>query len=252
MRRLLMILLAGAFAVATAARAAPEAALGGDLQAQILYAFHTEDINRLNDLAQTLETRILGGDAATAPRYHLAHADYRLGLLYAASGSRAARSAFTHCVDELKPLLVDDAGEVEALLLQSACLANRAGFHDLGATLDRARATQRLDAALKRAPDNPRGVYLKAMEDLARAPAGSAQNEQAFLQLQRAAQLFATTSATNPDVPGWGDAQAYLDAGRQCALRGDVIGARNWIERSLLAAPDYKAARQQLAVLQSR
>jgi hypothetical protein len=31
-----------------------------------------------------------------------------------------------------------------------------------------------------------------------------------------------------------------------------VLGARNWIEKSLIVAPDYKAAQKQLAVLVQR
>ena len=34
-----------------------------------------------------------------------------------------------------------------------------------------------------------------------------------------------------------------------CRSRGDQLGARNWIEKSLIAAPDYKAAQRQLALL---
>jgi hypothetical protein len=32
-------------------------------------------------------------------------------------------------------------------------------------------------------------------------------------------------------------------------MRGDVLGARNWIEKALIAAPDYKMAQRQLALL---
>jgi hypothetical protein len=31
--------------------------------------------------------------------------------------------------------------------------------------------------------------------------------------------------------------------------RGDVLGARNWIEKSLIVAPDFKAAQRQIASL---
>jgi hypothetical protein len=37
--------------------------------------------------------------------------------------------------------------------------------------------------------------------------------------------------------------------GRQLELRRDVLGARNWIEKALIVAPDYKAARRQLTAL---
>jgi hypothetical protein len=40
--------------------------------------------------------------------------------------------------------------------------------------------------------------------------------------------------------------------GRQLELRGDLVGARNWIEKSLIMAPDFKAAQRQLATLARR
>jgi Tfp pilus assembly protein PilF len=71
-------------------------------------------------------------------------------------------------------------------------------------------------------------------------------------RLQLAAQLFDAASATSIDAPGWGHAEAYLALGRELQSRGDQLGARNWIEKSLIAAPDYKAAQRQLALLVHR
>ncbi len=71
----------------------------------------------------------------------------------------------------------------------------------------------------------------------------------AFAELQLAAQLFEQSSGTSIDTPGWGHAEAYLALGRELQARGDHLGARNWIEKSLIAAPDYKAAQRQLALL---
>ena len=87
------------------------------------------------------------------------------------------------------------------------------------------------------------------MAGLARAKPGSDEQRRAFAELERAAQLFDASSATNIDTPGWGHAEAYLALGEQLQARGDPVGARNWMEKSLLAAPDYKAAQRQLAQL---
>ena len=87
------------------------------------------------------------------------------------------------------------------------------------------------------------------MEGLARSKPGTAENQRAFEQLQLAAQLFDQSSATRIDAPGWGHAEAYLALGRQLQSRGDLLGARNWIEKSLIVAPDFKAAQRQMAAL---
>jgi len=222
---------------------------GGDLQAQILYAFQAEDTNQLANLVQTLTTQVKSGGAEPALRYHLAHAQYRMGLLAEQGRARNPEQAFAGCVEQLKPVLEQDVKSAEALALDSACYAHLAKYKRLEGALLRSRAADRLREAFAIAPRNPRVLYLMAMDGLARAKPGSAENQQAFAQLQLAAQLFDQSSATRIDVPGWGHAEAYLALGMQLQSRGDLLGARNWIEKSLIVAPDYKAAQRQMANL---
>jgi len=225
---------------------------GGDLQAQIVYAYQAEDIHLLSDLIHQLAERVQADPADASLRYHLAHAQYRFGLLAGEARAREAESAFENCVDELKPVLRQGAKQAESLALQSACYAALANFKKLEAVLLRSRAGVRLQAALKLAPRNPRVTYLLSEEDLARAKPGSAEYSHAFSQLQLAAQLFEQSPATNADAPGWGHAETYLALGRELRLRGDVLAARNWIEKSLIVAPDYKAAQRELKLLATR
>jgi tetratricopeptide (TPR) repeat protein len=225
---------------------------GGDLQARILYAFQIEDANQLTNLIQTLDTQLQAGASGVALRYHLAHAQYRLGLLWEESRAKDAEAAFAQCTLQLKALLLQDVNSAEALALQSVCYSNLARFKKLESALDRSRAAERLGAAAKLAPRNPRVAFFQAMDALGKAPPGSLEAESAFRQLKLAAKLFEESPATREDVPGWGDAEAYLELGRQLQARGDVIGARNWIEKSLIIAPDFKAAQRQLATLVRR
>jgi hypothetical protein len=222
---------------------------GGDMQAQILYAYQSEDTNLLASLVQKLATQGKAGGADAALHYHLAHARYRFGLL--AQGRRAADAAasFSDCVDELKPVLEQDVKSVEALALQSVCYGELAKHRRLEAVLLRSKAEERLNAAFKLDPRNPRVLYFVAEEGLARSKPGSPDRERAFAELQEAAKIFDQTSATRNDVPGWGHAEAYLALGAQLQSRGDALGARNWIEKSLIVAPDYKAAQRQMASL---
>ena len=225
---------------------------GGDLEARILYAFHTEDSNQLADLIQTLSTEEQGGGGDQALRYHLAHAQYRLGLLEGEKHEHNAELAFSGCIDQLKVVLEQDANSVESLALQAACYSNLAHFKKVAAVLLRSRATDRLALAFSIAPHNPRVEFLRATDGLARSKPGSPENAQAFAQLMLAAQMFEQSSATSIDTPGWGHAEAYLELGRQLESRGDVLGARNWIEKSLLIAPDFKAAQRQLGTMVRR
>jgi tetratricopeptide (TPR) repeat protein len=235
-----------AFMIAAAPGSAQE---GGDLQAQILYAYHAEDTNLLANLVQTLSNQVKAGGADAALRYHLAHAQYRFGLLAGERRAHDAESAFADCIEQLKQVLEQDVKSADALALQSACYSNLAKYRRLEAVLLRSRAEDRLRTASALAPRNPRVLYLSAMEGFARAKPGTAENQRAFEQLQLAAQLFDQSSATRIDVPGWGHAEAYLALGRQLQSRGDLLGARNWIEKSLIVAPDFKAAQRQMATL---
>ncbi len=226
-----------------------KAQLGGDYQAQILYAYQTEDSHSLTNLIQDLGTQVKADAADASLRYHLAHAQYRRGLLDGTRDAQQAEASFSDCIDELKPELSQDVKSAEFLVLQSACYEGLAQHRKLEAVLLRSRSGDRLKTALNLAPRNPRAVFLSGVEGLREAKAGSAEQQHAFTQLQLAAQLFDASSATSIDAPGWGHAEAYLALGRELQSRGDQLGARNWIEKALIVAPDYKAAQRQLALL---
>jgi tetratricopeptide (TPR) repeat protein len=222
---------------------------GGDTQAQIDYAYQSEDGNRLTNLIQNLTTRVKDNSADISLRYHLAHAEYRFGQLSGERHAHAAEAAFSECIDALKPAIDKDVKSAESMVLQSACYSGLADLKSLEAVLLRSRAADRLNSALKLQPRNPRAVLLSAMQDLRHAKPGSAEGQRGFAELRSAAELFEQTSGTSNDAPGWGHAEAYLALGRELQLRGDHLGARNWIEKALIAAPDFKTAQRQLALL---
>jgi hypothetical protein len=221
---------------------------GGDTQARIDYAYQTEDGNSLANLTQNLAAQVKSDPADIALRYHLAHAQYRLGEL-SRERPRGAEAAFSDCIDELKPVIEKNVKSAEGMVLQAACYLGLADLTTLQAVLLRTRAADRLKSALQREPRNPRAVLLSAMQEMHHAKPGSAESQRAFAALQLAAQLFEQSSGTSNDAPGWGHAEAYLALGHELQIRGDHLGARNWIEKSLIAAPDYKMAQRQLALL---
>ena len=222
---------------------------GGDTQAQIDYAYQTEDGNRLANLIQNLTTRVKDNSADISLRYHLAHAQYRFGQLSGERHAHAAEAAFSDCIDELKPAIDKDVKSAESMVLQSACYSGLADLKSLEAVLLRSRAADRLSAALKLQPRNPRAMLLSALQDLRHAKSGSPEGQRGLAELRSAAELFEQSSGTSDDAPGWGHAEAYLALGRELQTRGDHLGARNWIEKALIAAPDYKTAQRQLASL---
>ncbi len=228
------------------------AQFGGDLQAQILYGFQTEDVNQLADLRQTLSTEVHDDAGDLALHYHLAHADLRYAEIVAVKKPGAAEDALADCVHNTKAIIDKDPSSVEALVLESQCLAELAAHRKVEGVLLRTQAADRLAAAYKLAPTNPRVLLLRAENDLEHAKDGSPASMRGFAELQQAAARFEESSATSIDAPGWGHADAYLALGRQYAHRGDILAARNWIEKALIAAPDYRAAQRELAALVHR
>jgi tetratricopeptide (TPR) repeat protein len=228
------------------------AQFGGDLQAQILYGYQTEDVNELADLRQTLSTEVRDDAGNLALHYHLAHADLRYAEVVAGKNPAAAEDALADCVHHMKAILEKDASSVEALVLDSKCLAELAAHRKVEGVLLRTQAADRLAAAGKLAPANPRVLLLSAENDLEHAKDGSPASARGFEELKQAAARFEESSATSIDAPGWGHADAYLALGRQYAHRGDILAARNWIEKALIAAPDYRAAQRALAALVHR
>jgi tetratricopeptide (TPR) repeat protein len=228
------------------------AQFGGDLQAQILYAYQTQDLNQLRDLKQTLAIQVKDDSSDLSLHYQLAHADYRFARIAAEKSPRAAEDALGDCLSAIKPVRDDPANAAEALVLESACMNDLANYRKVQGVLLRSQAAERLASAYKLAPLNPRVLLLRASRDLAAAKAGSPEYAKSLAELQRAAETFERSSATSVDSPGWGHADAYLALGREYARRGDVLAARNWIEKALLAAPDYRDAQRELAALVQR
>lgn len=234
------------------AACASVAQLGGDLQAQILYAYQTEDSNELADLRQSLRTQVKDEPDNQSLRYHLGHADYRYALIVKQKDPHAAELALADCVQQLKLVVGADERSVEGLVLDSACLEELSAYRKMEGVLLRSAAADRLARATKLAPRNPRALLLRASNGLAHAAPGSSEAAAAFAELSLAATLFEESSATSVDTPGWGHAEAYLALGREYRQRGDLLAARNWIEKSLISAPDYRAAQRERASLLQR
>lgn len=229
--------------------AAAHAQEGGDVQAQILYAFQTEDINSLTSLVQNLTLKVKDDGNDPSLRYHLAHAQYRMGLLLEHAQAHRAEAALSDCVDELKPLVQKDVKSAEGYILQAACYGELASLSTMEGMVLRGRASDRLKSAAKLDPKNPRLALITALQNLAHAKPDSVEHKAAVAELKNATTLFDAAQGTSIETPGWGHAEAYLTLGRELQARGDRVGARNLIEKALLDAPDYKAAQRQLASL---
>lgn len=113
------------------------------------------------------------------------------------------------------------------------------------------QSTSRIEKARKLAPDNPRVVLLDGVADREKPKAFGGDPARAQTKFRRCVQIFESGGATEPGGPRWGAADAYLYVGRGLREAGDTLGARNALERALIIAPEFAAARRELRRLTS-
>jgi tetratricopeptide (TPR) repeat protein len=70
--------------------------------------------------------------------------------------------------------------------------------------------------------------------------------------LRKAIERFETERRSVMSGPTWGEADAYLALGRIRLAKGEVLPARDALERALLVAPEFAAARKLLSEITSR
>ncbi len=217
-----------------------------DLEGRIEYAWFTEDANSLRNLLRTAESGVAKTADAAIGRYQLGLAHYRLGLLLMQQKHAAAAEAMSDCVAQLDEAVEADEQFAEAYALQSACYGSLAGLQAWKALVYGPQSDARLNKALKLAPDNPRVALLDALANQQKPKAYGGDKAGAQIKIKRAVELFEEGADPAPGEPQWGAAEAYLYLGRGLMQAGDALGARNALERALIIAPDYAAARREL------
>jgi Tfp pilus assembly protein PilF len=220
-----------------------------DLESRIEYAWFTEDANALRNLIRAAEGDLSKYSETALTRYELGLANYRLALLLVQSKAAEAATALAECVDQLDEALESDEQFADAYALQSACYAGLAELQAWKTMVYAPLSTARMEKAIKLAPGNPRVALLSGLTDrgLPKALGGDKAGAQAKFEL--AVQLFEEGGEQDSAGPGWGAADAYLQVGRGMAEAGDTLGARNALERALIIAPEFAAARRELRQL---
>ncbi len=216
-----------------------------DLEGRIEYAYFTADANALRNLVAATENSLAKGSSGPLAYYQRGHAQYRLGLVLEAHKDAKAPDAFSACVTALDKAIDADKQFAEAYALESACHTRLADLRAWKGVVDLPLGGSRLDKALKLAPKNPRVVLVDALSDYERPRGLGGDRQRACSKFEKAAQLFAA-APEETQLPGWGAADAYLYVGRCLDEGGDVLGARNALERALLIAPDFAIARAEL------
>lgn len=232
--RLTPALLAAATVAAIAAHAAPSAELL-DLAGRVHYGYYHSE-------PRTIEAAMTGLDRlADSPDvfYYRDFAALRRAQLGGADRRAVARLGV--CAERDVPAGLDKRFAAEAWVLVAAC-AQVAG--------DDSRRERALSQARERDDDNPRIALVEAwaLADEARDDAA----ERAAVAAKLAAVVEAFEAwAPSFDDPDWGHAEALTATAALALDRGQARAARDFVERALLLAPDYRAALEVRAALQS-
>ncbi len=209
-----------------------------DVEGRIQYGFYTEDPRAVREIV-----RQLSGVEAEYPlqHYYVGLANYRLAMLIAAKDKARAREAAARCVSRLDAAVTAKSDFAEGWALQSACLrmlGNLTPWRPLAGP----KSAGQMERAVKLAPKGPRVLLLDALD----SGEDGKVDASAIAKLKKAATAFEAERQDVGRTPGWGAAEAYTYLASGYLEQGDVLNARDALERALLLAPDFALARRLL------
>ena len=225
--------LAAALLAMPAARAAPSPELL-DLAARVHYGYYHAEPRAIDTALGALERLADSPEAA----YYRDFAALRRAQL--GGGDRVSRARLTACAARDVAAGLEKRFAAESWVLVAAC-AEVAG--------DDGRREQALANARMRDDDNPRIALVEAWALGRKAGADPAQGGAVDAKLAAVIEAFEVWSPSIDD-PDWGHAEALTALAARMLARGEVRTARDLIERSLLLAPDYRAAVELRVALQ--
>ena len=224
--RILALCLATSLTIASGSSALAEIPAGlRDAAARIDYGWYTGDRGLIQAAREALDS------TSREPwgLYLRAYAAYRAGQLDLARGADAGEE-LASCAADAESATANGAIAAEASVLVVACAAMSASAEPLRAVWHQRRMRQGLEQAQALAAGNPRLLLVR------RQHLGDA-----AVSTEAVVTGFRASRGRNA-FPDWGEAEALLAQSEQRLAAGDLRGARDALEETLLIAPDYTAA----------
>ncbi|MBL8271117.1 tetratricopeptide repeat protein [Steroidobacter sp.] len=247
-RRLVLPLL---LAVAGPA-AAESTAEFDDAVARLQFAFYTGDSRALEEVLTELGDFEVNGVLTAAKSYQLAYGHWKLAQLLGdpqdprarpTSKSSAAKAAKS-CVQHARDAVAKDARMADIYAIEAVCDTFAPGAKNGASACSRSKS---LRTALTLGAENPRVQFINALC----TPA--VEGDPAAVERWRTVVAkFEAAPASQPGKPDWGHAEALTLLGETYLKRGEMVAARDVLERALVLAPDYRQAQKLLQAAATR
>lgn len=238
--------------VAASAQAESTAELD-DVVARLQFAFYTGDTRAL----ETMLTELAGFEAdaglVAAKSYQLAYGNWKLAQLLGepedararpatkASASKAAKS----CVQHARDAIEKDSRMADVYAIEAVCDTFSPGAATRGSSA--CARSKSMRTALTLGAENPRVQFIQAL------CSPDAEGDPAALERWRTVVAkFEAAPPSQPGKPDWGHAEALTLLGQSYLKRGEMVAARDVLERALVLAPDYRQAQKLLQTAANR
>jgi tetratricopeptide (TPR) repeat protein len=247
-RLLLPVLLA----VAASATAGSTAEFD-DLVSRLQFSFYTGDSRALEEMLSELDSFQVDGGLAATKSYQLAYGQWKLAQLFGepqderartatrSSASKAAKS----CVQRARDAIAKDPRMAEIYAIEAACDTYQPGAMKHGSPS--CMRSKSMRTALTLGAGNPRVLFINAL------CAPDAEGDPAAIERWRGVVAnFEAAPPSQPGKPDWGHAEALTLLGESYLKRGQMVAARDVLERALVLAPDYRQAQRLLQTAANR
>jgi len=241
--RLLLPLLLAVAASATAGSTAEF----DDLVSRLQFAFFTGDSRALEQMLTEIDRFEVDTGLAAAKSYQLAYGQWKLAQLLgdpqdtrarATTKTNAGKSAKS-CVQHARDAIERDPRVAEIYAIEAACDTYQPGSMQHGSAA--CVRSKSMRTALTLGAENPRVLFINAWcsPDVDGDPA-------AIERWRAVVAKFESAPPSQPGKPDWGHAEALTILGESYLKRGEMVAARDVLERALVLAPDYRQAQKLL------
>lgn len=248
-RRLLLPL----FLAVAAPASAESTADFDDAVARMQFAFYTGDTRSLEEMLTVIDGFEVDAALTAAKSYQLAYGNWKLAQLYAdPQGERArpatksgANKAAKACVQQARATIAKDARIAEIYAIEAACDNFSPEASNTGSSS--CLRSKSMRTAMTLGAENPRVDFINALC----SPA--AEGDPAAVDRWRTVVAkFEAAPPSQPGKPDWGHAEALTMLGQSYLQRGEMVAARDVLERALVLAPDYRQAQKLLQAAANR